>query len=233
MKFEQIPDCYWTREGLSWLASSIGTPPCADNSTAKLEVLPFVKLCVSYEIGNDLPSSLEVEVLDLITDMLSTDIVKISNPFRPLVCTACKSLGHLIGACPRASKHWVPKAPPSAKGINSNGRDNPPPDLSEAPEAGIDTPKEPPLAEEEQTSQNIHEPTVADETWTTVTKRKKKEASPVKPVSLPEKSVTGQTPSAAPISSNLPIYSALSRSLSRNQRKKAKNAGGNPPSSHH
>ncbi|KAL1832025.1 hypothetical protein ACET3Z_001676 [Daucus carota] len=138
-----------------------------------------------------------------------------------------------VGACPRASKHWVPKAPPSAKGINSNGRDNPPPDLSEAPEAGIDTPKEPPLAEEEQTSQNIHEPTVADETWTTVTKRKKKEASPVKPVSLPEKSVTGQTPSAAPISSNLPIYSALSRSLSRNQRKKAKNSGGKPPSAHH
>ncbi|KAL1832035.1 hypothetical protein ACET3Z_001686 [Daucus carota] len=185
------------------------------------ELNPFTDK-MKTKVPGDVPEALAEGHLDL-------------NP-PPQVPGANKPVQDKPMSWSQASKHWVPKAPPSAKGINSTGPEMPPPDPSEAPaapEADFAIPKESPFAKEEQTSQNILESTVVDEAWTTVTNRKKKEASPGKPISLPEKSARDQTPSAAPISSNLPIYSALSRSLSRNQRKKAKNAGGNPPSSHH
>lgn len=67
-EFEKIPDSYWTREGLSCLASSIGNPRFADQPTSKLEILPYARMCVNYHIGDDLPTKLEVEVLDPITD---------------------------------------------------------------------------------------------------------------------------------------------------------------------
>ena len=110
VRFDKVPDCYWTREGLSWLASSIGTPLCADENTSKLEVLPFAKLCINYQIGDDLPTTLDVEVLDPVLDKIITAQVLVSYPAKPLVCSACKSLGHLIGACPRTVRHWVRKS---------------------------------------------------------------------------------------------------------------------------
>lgn len=70
VKFENVPDSYWTREGLSWLSSSIGKPLCADSNTSRLEVLPFAKLCVEYEIGNSLPTCLDVEVLDPVSEKI-------------------------------------------------------------------------------------------------------------------------------------------------------------------
>lgn len=45
-KLSIIPDCYWTQDGLSRLASVIGEPLCADQLTSKLEMLPFAKFCV-------------------------------------------------------------------------------------------------------------------------------------------------------------------------------------------
>ena len=46
-KFSQVPDCYWTEEGLSRLASVIGEPIGADALTSKMELLPFAKMQVS------------------------------------------------------------------------------------------------------------------------------------------------------------------------------------------
>ena len=41
VKFENLPDYYWTREGLSFVASSIGPPICADKVTAQLNPVQF------------------------------------------------------------------------------------------------------------------------------------------------------------------------------------------------
>ncbi|KAK1384257.1 hypothetical protein POM88_021992 [Heracleum sosnowskyi] len=76
VKFENMPDSYWTWDGLSFLASVIGNPLSADDMTSRLEILPFAKLCVEYKIGDDLPSTIEVEVLDLVSEVKHIEEVK-------------------------------------------------------------------------------------------------------------------------------------------------------------
>lgn len=120
VKYENIPDSYWTREGLSFLGSAIGKPLSADDMTAKLEILPFAKLCVDYKIGEELPSKIEIEVLDPVLQTKHVEEVKVSYPNKPLVCNACKSLGHLVGACPRVTRHWVRRDNPEAEAEKSS-----------------------------------------------------------------------------------------------------------------
>lgn len=112
VKFEQVPDCYWTKEGLSSLASAIGLPLGADTLTSQLEVLPFAKMCVQYKLGNDMPNKIQALTLDPYTGEKSVVDILVSYPNRPLVCVACHSLGHLVGACPRATREWVRKEKP-------------------------------------------------------------------------------------------------------------------------
>lgn len=107
VKFSKVPDCYWTRKGLSYLGSVIGAPLCADELTSKLEILPFAKLCVNYKVGNPLPEKIEVEALDPCTGETTIEEVIVSYPVKPLFCSACNSLGHKVGACPSAKKFWV------------------------------------------------------------------------------------------------------------------------------
>lgn len=109
VNFENLPDSYWTSDGLSFLSSAIGAPLCADDRTLNLEILPFAKICVDYKIRDDLPTKLEVEVLDPVSDEKHIEVVSVSYPQRPLVCTGCKTLGHLVGACPKISRVWVLK----------------------------------------------------------------------------------------------------------------------------
>lgn len=109
VKFTNIPDCYWTDEGLSRLASVIGEPIGADPLTSKLELLPFAKLQVKYNIGDPLPNEIPVVVLDPLTATHSTAKVSVTYPFRPLSCSGCKSLGHSVSACPNTTRIWKVK----------------------------------------------------------------------------------------------------------------------------
>lgn len=68
IKLTHISDCYWTKEGLSSIASVIGPPIIADQLTSKLDILPFARFCVEYKLGVPLPSSIPVMVLDPITE---------------------------------------------------------------------------------------------------------------------------------------------------------------------
>ena len=109
IKLTNVPDAYWTEEGLSRLASVVGKPIGADALTAKLDLLPFAKLQVQYKLGNPLPNEVSAAVLDPETEVKSFVKVSITYPFRPLFCSGCKSLGHTVGACPKVSRIWVKK----------------------------------------------------------------------------------------------------------------------------
>ena len=109
IKLSNIPDSYWTVEGLSRLASTVGRPLGADPLTAKLDLLPFAKMQVLYKLGDPMPNEVQAVVLDPVSEEKSTVKVQISYPFRPLFCSCCNSLGHTIGACPRVNRVWVKK----------------------------------------------------------------------------------------------------------------------------
>ena len=109
VRFDKVPDAYWTREGLSYLGSAIGKPLTADDMTKKLEILPFAKMCVQYTIGDDLPTRIDVEVLQPDTAEISLHEVLVSYPNKPILCSGCRTLGHLVGACPITVRKWVEK----------------------------------------------------------------------------------------------------------------------------
>ncbi|KAK1356383.1 hypothetical protein POM88_049639 [Heracleum sosnowskyi] len=109
IKLSKVPDCYWTSIGLSSIASVVGNPLGADELTSKLDVLPFAKVCVQYEIGAPLPSKIHVMAINPCTCNKEEVDVLVSYPIKPLVCTSCKSLGHTIAACPVSKRIWVEK----------------------------------------------------------------------------------------------------------------------------
>lgn len=109
VKLTNIPYCYWTKEGLSSIASVIGRPISADHLTSKLDILPFAKFCVEYKLGASLPTSIPVKVLDPVTEEKTQSEVQVFYPIRPLTCVACQSLGHTTAACPKAKRIWVQK----------------------------------------------------------------------------------------------------------------------------
>lgn len=115
IKLSNIPMCYWTDEGLSRLASVIGRPLGADNLTAKLDMIPFAKICVQYTIGSPLPNEIQANVLDPVSNEITVENVEVSYPFRPLVCVGCKSLGHTAAACPKIKRVWIQKTKEAEK----------------------------------------------------------------------------------------------------------------------
>lgn len=108
VKFHNIPDCYWTREGLSHIVSVVGNPIYADSLTSQLEVLPFARFCVDYVVGADLPALIPVSVVDSFGNKSVVD-VKVEYAQKPLFCTGCKALGHLVSVCPSVQRIWVQK----------------------------------------------------------------------------------------------------------------------------
>lgn len=110
VKFKEIPDCYWTCEGLSRIASVIGKPLCADKLTSQLDILPFACMCVDYKLGDDLPSSIPVKVLDNAGNHSVVDI-QVDYVNKPILCTGCKAIGHSVAACPITRRVWVRKQP--------------------------------------------------------------------------------------------------------------------------
>lgn len=106
VKFEAVPDYYWTRRGLSFLASTIAPPLGADDLILKLEILPYARMCVNYTLGEDLPEKISVTDLDPTTGEKRIVEVLVSYPNKPLICRECKALGHIARACP-ITKPWV------------------------------------------------------------------------------------------------------------------------------
>ncbi|XP_063942672.1 uncharacterized protein LOC135150335 [Daucus carota subsp. sativus] len=87
VRFRNLPDYYWTREGLSCVASSVGPPICADKVTSQLNPVQFAKTCVRYKLGDPLPEKIKVAVMDVNSKELSkTDFaeVDVSYPQRPM-----------------------------------------------------------------------------------------------------------------------------------------------------
>ncbi|KAK1369723.1 hypothetical protein POM88_035815 [Heracleum sosnowskyi] len=252
VKFENVPDSYWTREGLSYLGSIIGSPLSADELTSKLEIVPFAKLCVDYKIGGELPSKIEVEVLDPVTELKHVEEVKVSYPNKPLVCSSCKSLGHLVGACPSGSRLWVRKDRASPQIVSTTDGGIP---IAEQSLSGQSKPTLEKIATDEgcgATSKEalkiVDQPTVSPDSqvdiaeqrsltnenieerpWQTVQSKKSKLGT----IASSSSSLDGISEMAGGLKCpNMPIYTALAKSLSRGKQKRNRKSGGSRSPSH-
>lgn len=227
VRFDKVPDSYWTREGLSCLGSAIGKPLSADELTKKLEIIPFAKLCVDYTIGDALPTKLQVEVLEPHSDKVALHEVLVSYPNMPTVCSGCRSLGHLIGACPRTSRIWVAKkiAP-----VNCSAPPEPPVGINDAHvEAAPETTQNAPL---QKPDSPLLAATTPVEQWHTVSRKHKLHPSD----SSPSPSADDTTPPPPNTFRNLTMVDEIDAKhrapISKSQRKKlrraAKSSGGSP-----
>ncbi|KAL1805118.1 hypothetical protein ACET3Z_028186 [Daucus carota] len=172
--------------------------------------------------GDPLPESIKVAVLNVSTMELSADEfvdIEVSYPQRPMVCSGCKMLGHLVGACPSTKRIWVQKSSAETGDLPSIPV-VPAVPVVPAEVASIsvpsaigdkrdscsgDAPMSPPKNAPPEVVDNL-----ASEEWTTVGGKKSSSHS------------TAQES----FSKKLPVFTALSKTLSKGQTKKARRALG-------
>jgi len=108
VKFSNVPLSYWNNDGLSYLASSIGKPISVDATTAKLEPLPFARICVEVNAESNFPSSIKVAVLH--DEDLNYVPVTVEYQSKPSSCSTCHVFGHSLAKCPKKLvPQWVHK----------------------------------------------------------------------------------------------------------------------------
>ena len=113
-----VPLELFNQNGLSYIASAIGTPLYMDKITASQQRLAFAKICVEVEASKDIPRSIEVEMKEGSVVSVFVDV-----PWYPQRCLQCETYGHGDKFCPKKkgvvpAKVWVPKQ--GAKKLGSN-----------------------------------------------------------------------------------------------------------------
>ncbi|KAL0292353.1 UNVERIFIED_CONTAM: hypothetical protein Sradi_6992500 [Sesamum radiatum] len=110
IRIRHLPMEYWTEDGLSAVASGIGTPLYADKITKNCLRLDFARVCVMLHYHSKLPKHLIV-LSPILAEGKEVPIkVDIEYEWLPLRCSHCCSLGHTASACPemRVAKQRPP-----------------------------------------------------------------------------------------------------------------------------
>ncbi|GAV60147.1 DUF4283 domain-containing protein/zf-CCHC_4 domain-containing protein, partial [Cephalotus follicularis] len=97
VKLSKILIQYWTKMGLSYIASVLGKPPHMDLSTTNRYALAFARVCIDMAATSSFPNSIILEL-----DDGTTTTIDVEYPWRPASCTLCKVFDHANKTCPRA-----------------------------------------------------------------------------------------------------------------------------------
>lgn len=93
VQFSNVPHSYWSKEGLSHIASSIGKPVMLDAVTAKIEPVRFARICISIGKATPKPDFIMVSVIDDDSGKVIKSKVDILYPLPR--CSNCNRFGHL------------------------------------------------------------------------------------------------------------------------------------------
>ena len=133
-----------------------------------------------------------------------------------MVCSGCKQLGHLVGACPSVKRVWVQKGEKHNDSVSANNETLPAevvvPVTSKEGSGHVIVEK--PHVVVKDPSGNCSN---AADGWTTVN-RKPNSSKPCPEQSNPSEPVLG--------SPEVPIFKALAKTMTKNQLKRARRAGG-------
>ncbi|XP_077232003.1 uncharacterized protein LOC143865668 [Tasmannia lanceolata] len=103
IKFPGLPLEFWNQNGISKIASLIGTPLYMDSLTAECTRLNFARLCVEIQIGAKLPDSVIIETPE------GTQSQEVLYEWKPSACPQCLTFSHSAKACPKSVREEKPK----------------------------------------------------------------------------------------------------------------------------
>ncbi|MDV3166621.1 MAG: DUF4283 domain-containing protein ['Waltheria sp.' little leaf phytoplasma] len=109
VNLHQVPLEYFTKRGMSYLASAMGHPLHMDNFTAQRKKVGFARVCVEIDLRKELPKDFDVELAD---GSFATVVVEV--PWTPPVCKKCSQFGHEERFCPQKPV-WKEKKVDAAK----------------------------------------------------------------------------------------------------------------------
>ncbi|KAL0295121.1 UNVERIFIED_CONTAM: hypothetical protein Sangu_3204400 [Sesamum angustifolium] len=94
IRLKHLPMEYWTDEGLSTVASGVGTPLYTDGITKECSRLDYARVCVMLDFNSELPKHLIVISPVLRNGKEDPKRVDVEYEWVPQKCTNCRSLGH-------------------------------------------------------------------------------------------------------------------------------------------
>ncbi|KAK4383216.1 hypothetical protein Sango_2797800 [Sesamum angolense] len=120
---KHLPTEYWTDEGLSGVASSIGQPLYTDAVTKQCSRFDYARVCVMLDYNSVLPKHLVIMSPFMRDGKEVACRVDIEYEWLPQRCKECKSLGHTATVCPELKRKilrkpveiYVQKTKPTAK----------------------------------------------------------------------------------------------------------------------
>ncbi|GAV84260.1 DUF4283 domain-containing protein/zf-CCHC_4 domain-containing protein [Cephalotus follicularis] len=105
VKLSNVSIQFWTKMGLSYIASVLGRPLYMDTSTTNKIALSYALVCVYMAATSSFPSSILLELEDGVTTSIDVEY-----PWRPQACTMCKVFDHSNRTCPKVTRReWLPK----------------------------------------------------------------------------------------------------------------------------
>jgi hypothetical protein len=105
IKLHNLPIEFGSNTCLSYAASGVGKPLCADSVTEEQLRLGFARVLVEVNIDSDFPQEIEIVGADG-----SKVAVGIEYPWLPVKCKKCKAFGHLAHTSTKIEKQiWLPK----------------------------------------------------------------------------------------------------------------------------
>ncbi|GAV92421.1 Exo_endo_phos domain-containing protein/DUF4283 domain-containing protein, partial [Cephalotus follicularis] len=105
VKLMGVPLQYWTKIGLSYIASVLGRPLYMDTSTTNRYALSYARVCVEMDASISFPPYITLDLGDG-----NTMEIGVEYPWRPASCSLCQVFEHSNRNCPRATNRvWMPK----------------------------------------------------------------------------------------------------------------------------
>ncbi|KAJ4848626.1 hypothetical protein Tsubulata_045654 [Turnera subulata] len=114
VQLRNVPLELLTEEGLSYLASNLGTSLHSDQDCSRLFRGDRANVCVEIDFSKPLQQELIVDINGEKAE------IAISYSWKPQFCDGCKTWGHHVLACPnkRIITQWIQKAKPPTKSGN-------------------------------------------------------------------------------------------------------------------
>ncbi|KAI0523207.1 hypothetical protein KFK09_005601 [Dendrobium nobile] len=113
-KILDLPLPCWTPEGISRIASKIGTPLAVDDLTAEKSRLTYARVCVQVSKDCTYPETIPISILG------EPFFLKIQYEWKPIQCEHCGSIVHTPDFCPSKPQTDNPPSQPPPRGRSTS-----------------------------------------------------------------------------------------------------------------